>query len=249
MTGNYENNYPVIDDNLSNFITDYLADSSNLDIYAMFHHGTKVFEYDEEIEEDAFDNWCMMMDSIMAIHLDSWARLYYALSIQYNPTWNVDGTETTTHGNTRALDKFGNTLQTNTIGNGQTTNQIGASSTTNTQAQRNSGHSEFEMNYDSGTEKQVSRTADTMAGVSDQVSNSARTDTITTAQRIDTYAGAIHEDEHTTDQYTDTLKRGGNIGVTMTQQLLEAEYNFRKRNFFKEVIETLIMEGGCFYDE
>lgn len=36
-----------------------------------------------------------------------------------------------------------------------------------------------------------------------------------------------------------TLKRSGNIGVTTSQQMLESEYELRKRNFFEQVFKDI----------
>lgn len=57
-----------------------------------------------------------------------------------------------------------------------------------------------------------------------------------------------HVDEFSEDEYTNKETRQGNIGVTMTQQMLEAEFELRKRSFFRTMIKTFIEEAGFMYN-
>ena len=47
--------------------------------------------------------------------------------------------------------------------------------------------------------------------------------------------------------HTDTETKKGNQGVTMTQQMLEAEFEIRKKSFFRTMIKTFIDEAGFRY--
>ena len=61
------------------------------------------------------------------------------------------------------------------------------------------------------------------------------------------YEDAAHKDTFTEEEHTDTVTRKGNQGVTMTQQMLEAEFEVRKKSFFRTMIKTFIDEAGFRY--
>lgn len=85
--------YPSIPDNTSNFLEDYAAYEDSFNNIIVRKRGLQVVDMDSE--EDIFADWCDIIDGITSMYLDSWARLYYALSLSYNPIWNVDGTTVT----------------------------------------------------------------------------------------------------------------------------------------------------------
>lgn len=57
-----------------------------------------------------------------------------------------------------------------------------------------------------------------------------------------------HLDEFDEDAHTDVVTKKGNQGVTMTQQMLEAEFELRKKSFFRTMIKTFIDEAGFLYN-
>ena len=85
--------YPTIPDNTSNFLEDYAAYEDSFNNIIVRKRGLQLVDMDSE--EDIFSDWCDIIDGITSMYLDSWARLYYALSLSYNPIWNVDGTTVT----------------------------------------------------------------------------------------------------------------------------------------------------------
>lgn len=91
--------YPDIEGNESNFLEDYSDLADSLDLYTVRMYGSRWFEgiLSEELE-DLTDEWDDTTEAVIIAHLDSWARLYYALSLKYNPLWNVDGKTTYLHG-------------------------------------------------------------------------------------------------------------------------------------------------------
>ena len=132
--------------------------------------------------------------------LQTWERLQEAFTIEYNPIWNVDGTETETeeHSNKSSTTST-NSINTSSSGSMQEDNSV--------------------TGYNSNTMQPESRVVNTST-------NSQDTDSDGTVRSNDD--GTI----------TRTKVRGGNIGVTMSQQLLEKELEVRpKLNIYRYITE------------
>lgn len=254
--------YPTFPDNDSNFIEDYQANASNFNKYAILKRGDQVVKYDEEDYEDGWDFLSEVSEAVTDVHLESWARLYYALSLSYNPLYNVDGTttkqttqrqRTDAYGAQSGSSVFGATSNTDNWGAVSKTDQFGNKSATlgaHTDTQTNSS-----VSFDSGTEKETGQTensygsqTNTEASYTDTHSELAKMDTHTGAARNDSHSENAHSDTHTDSAFTETETRQGNIGVTMSQQLLEAEWKFRQKSFFETIINQLLDEVGFFYN-
>ncbi len=204
--------YPTIEGNTSNFLTDYGLYSDEFDLYAVRLFGSRYFDAIlSEDESEILSEWNDTTRSIIAIHLEEWARLYYALSLNYNPIWNVDGTTVFEYGEKVRTDDYAERTRTDTIGETSGTN------------------TEYATAYDSGTEKETGKT------------------TIEEDERTNTSKDSAHLDTFTDEEHTDTETRSGNIGVTMTQQLLEAEWKLRRHSFFAEIIKQIMDECGTHY--
>ena len=119
-----------------------------------------------------------------------WEKLFKTLSLEYNPIWNVDGTETETH----------------IIGSVHTKKDYGDSTSSATAMQ---------VPDDMTSEKEVSK------------SSTVR----------DSYT-----DQETVDTHTDTIERtrGGNIGVTKTQDMISDERNIANFNYMDIVMKDVI---------
>lgn len=90
--------YPTIEGSTANFLTDYNTSKAIYDRYFLKEHGNKLVEVDGEDEEDIILNWKKEIQCIQRIYLDSWAHMYYALDIAYNPVYNVEEHIETTYG-------------------------------------------------------------------------------------------------------------------------------------------------------
>ena len=213
--------YPTIEGNTSNFITDYAAISEEVDfftarMYGSRHFRAKVSEAFAEDEtpiddSDIVSEWWFTTKSICQMHLDSWAHLYYALSIKYNPLWNVDGTTTFNNGEKVRTEDFAEREDT----------------TFHDNTEDNS--TEYATAYDSGNESETGKV---------QTTSEEYTDTFTAGSHLDTFTDETHEDTET---------RQGNIGVTSSQNLLNQEWEARKRDFFRTIVKTIVDEAGCMY--
>lgn len=125
-------------------------------------------------------------------HDYKWQKLYDINQVEYNPIWNVDGTETETH----------------TFSERNDTNNYGANSATSINSS---------VPDDMTSEKEVNQNTSTRNAYSDTFTEGAHSETISKV-------------------------RGGNIGVTMTQQLIEAERKIAD-NILMDIIYKDILEA------
>ena len=254
--------YPVIEDNTSNFITDYQGNAASYNGYAMLRRGDQVIQIDEEDYPVAWNYLSEMAGYVTDAHLNEWARLYYALSLSYNPLYNVDGTTTRETTQRQRTDAYGAQSGSSTFGATSETDNWGAVSKTDQYGNKSAtlgAHTDTQttssVSFDSGTEKETGQTqnafaaqTNTEASYTDTHSELAKMDTHTGAARNDSHSENAHSDTHTDSAFTETETRKGNIGVTMSQQLLEAEWEFRKKSFFAMIINQLLDEVGFYYN-
>ena len=223
--------YPEITGNTSNFIDDYQSNYALFDQYFIHEFGLRVYEdEDSESVSDLLTAWHNEVNSTGIIYLDAWARLYYALSLSYNPLYNVDGVTETTIG-----AKGGS----NTKGSETDTLNYAAKGGSNTYAAHLDTQTNYDMAYDSNSERETSKSTSDNPQRVDSWTENTREDSVTNGERIDSWS----EDER-----TETITKTGNIGVTMSQQMLNAEWEFRQKAFFKNIFKTLVEEIGLFWE-
>ena len=198
--------YPTIPDNTSNFLTDYAAMKNQINLYAIHRRGSQFVELDIDVENLQTD-WYDLIDAITTMHLDSWARLYYALSLSYNPIWNVDGQTITERDEHENEMDYAQQIVTNGTRSDSTIYKS--------------------VSYDSSLEKETGK---------DEFSQGQQQNTI-----------GAHKDTNTIGAEKETVTRQGNQGVTMTQQMLNSEWEFRKKSFFETIINTVLDEIGFYY--
>lgn len=221
----------------------------------------------------------------------AWDRMWTDYTADYNPIWNVDGTETitetrdlshaTTAGETNSHTTKGDDTETrnlanHTSGSGSDT-EFGTDRTTHTGTQTGTSsdslqhgekidHNEYAIgstgaspvsnDIHSGTDSQSGSTSneqnltdDTSYGHGHSTSNSQDgTDTGTVKHENGTTEnGSVDRTENGSETGTVTTehKRGGNIGVTMTQQMLEADLAYWSKieaQFFGKVLKDIVDE-------
>ncbi len=147
---------------------------------------------------------------IKALCVPRWKHYLGMWEAEYNPIWNVDGTETHT-----IETKYGK-VTTMAKGSATTTEQLVAGKTT-TEQLRDSESIDYVSPQDSQAFNSAAKNTNN-AGKVEGTSNSGKIKSELSGNDTDTLSGK--------DEVTDILVRGGNIGVTMTQQLLSAEKDF-----------------------
>ena len=196
--------------NVPKFITDNKVD---LDYQLGLRYGAKllspfvlrVYDKNKSAECTLNDFLALFSDMIEREFANKWSKLYETTVLEYNPIWNVDGTETTTTAAQHTI-----TTDTNHANTVVTSTELGRRSTTRERK---------EYPYDSDTGKPTE---------SETVTEDPATDT-----RTDTNPETVSDHETNTDQFTVTHERHGNIGVTMTQDLIKKE---------REISEFLLYE-------
>lgn len=256
--------YPTIEGNTSNFLTDYNSAYQKFDRYFINNFGSRTYYsiFDPDTDAETLANWNDDIKAILSVYLDSWARLYYALSLQYNPLYNVDGTTETTYSQKTLTDNMGARSETDQIGAKDRSDIMGARSETDTigakettNGARSDTSTDYSVSFDSATEKETGKSVD---GIGQQIINEGSqsnghtattyTDRHTEEQHTDTHSALAYIDTHTEGQHTETVTRYGNIGVTKSSELLESEFEIRKRNFFHEIFVILSHELGLYYE-
>ena len=177
-----------------------------INLYVIHRRGSQFAELDIDVE-DIQSDWYDLIDAITTMHLDSWARLYYGLSLSYNPIWNVDGQTITERDEHKNEMDYAQQMVTNGTRSDSTTYKS--------------------VSYDSATEKETGK---------DEFSQGQQQNTI-----------GAHKDTNTIGAEKETVTRQGNQGITQTQQMLNSEWEFRKKSFFETIVNTVLDEIGFYY--
>ena len=215
--------YPTIEGSSDNFLSYYEDYGTDLDAYFVKEYGDRYVEYDVETDTDFLDAWQQDLYSTVLVYLDAWARLYYALNINYNPVYNVEEHTETIYGQHVTDNEIGARQHTK----GQQQNTKGSETDTSTTSA---------VSIDAVQEKETGKQTDVYGQRSD-----------TEGQRIDSDLAA--KDTTTSKQHTDTVNRSGNIGVVSATELLNQEIAQKKRlSFFRNVFLVLVEEVGAFYE-
>lgn len=179
---------------------------------------------------------------IYKLNFNIWDKEFATLNFDYNPISNYDMTETETGsgttGNTRTntgtqTDANTGTVSTTHTGTQGTSDNNTVSGTSTGSADRGLyGFNSSESVGDS-TDSTTNTTSTTATGSSTRTDNltDSRTDN-TTRTRTDN----LSESESGTHSDTRTLTRSGNIGVTTSQQMIEAERELNKWNYFYNIV-------------
>lgn len=193
------------------------------------------------------------IDAIIGRNLQYWKRLADSLLAEFDPLYNVDAHETTTteygqhvtqdaKGQKQRTDVHGAQSQTNAYAQRQTTN--GARSDYTIDKAHDIDHGETTQDYTAAytpktqdsygehrTDIEKGQEVITEAGHNDTVSSQQYTDTSTDAAATDTLTSQSHTD-------TVTIRRYGNIGVTMSTQLLRDFQKFARESDLVGIIAS-----------
>lgn len=171
------------------------------DFYLSCLYGMRCLLWDDLSIEESLKMFTEYSTAYIYAHSYELNKQWEVLQMEYNPIWNVEGTESeTTNGKTN-IKTGTESLNINTGNNDETTTN-------------------YNVPNDSAIEKETSK------------SN-------------------VHIDEHTDNHVTTyntedaiditvTKTRGGNIGVTMTQQLINAELELREKSFYENLFQKIV---------
>lgn len=173
---------------------------------------------------------------LQTIYHEKWKNLLEIQFADYNPLWNVDGLEerTTTleHGENIKYNKGVTVTSEQTVSGENTKEQI--TNGEDTSEQVNNAMNEHKVSpFDSTTYNPESKDESSMGKIKN-VSNMGKIKDTFNNGKNETVSSGYDEDKHTgTDTTIDTYRRTGNIGVTMSTQLLrDGESFWSKFNFY-----------------
>ena len=256
--------YPTIEGNESNFLTDYASGHAYFDKAFNQKYGNRCIDLEAETVSAAITEARGIFSAVTMLNLNNWARLYYALSLDYNPLYNVDGLTTRTYGATQDTMAYGKDKTTNKYAQQQDTNQYGATTdtheygaTSQTVGQHTNTDTDYSVAYNDTTEKETGKSTHLNEAVTtsellhtDTDSSLQHTDTLTKAAHDDILERDAHTDTRSTIQHTDTELRQGNIGVTKSTDLLLGTYDLytKTKSFWDTIFKSIVTEGGAYYD-
>lgn len=199
-----DNNKPIFLQSVTDgiqFMQKYFEQYNYHDFYLSCLYGMRRLLWDDLNKEECLQMFTDFSTAYIYAHSYELNKQWEVLQMEYNPIWNVDGTESeTTKGKTNV--KTGTETLNITVGNSDET-------TTN-----------YNVPNDTTFEKETSK-------------NNVHIDS--------------HTDNHTTTYDTEdaiditvTKTRGGNIGVTMTQQLINAELEVREKAFYERLFQKIL---------
>lgn len=201
-------------------------DEQNAGMYRMFNLYYGSLRADD-LAEDIYDEEVSISTVaaiLKTILVPQWKQLFLAWNADYNPLWNVDGVETriieTEHGLIVEHEKDSSVTSEQLTDAESTTEQL----TNGTATDYVSPETSSAFNPSAKTESN--------AGKVKATSNSGKVKSSSEGTDTDTQSG--------TTTVTDTFTRGGNIGVTMSTQLIQAQIDlWSKFNFFPVYFESI----------
>lgn len=170
-----------------------------------------------------------------------YSRLYETTILEYNPLWNVDGTEV------REIYREKDGSNTRTFLNTDTMTYAGSHTNTKTGNETNvdSGSmvtTKAVTTFDDSTFRDTERTTDTPNQKTNTHTYNNVTDTETFTNRADTNAhtGTIGDVSDEGESTTETLTRQGNIGVTKSTELIDSQRLTVNYSYIENVVHDIV---------
>lgn len=171
------------------------------------------------------------------MHAQDWQQMYETLQYQYNPIWNKDGTISETEEESRSGTRTtegsdGNTRTLNT----QSVSQLSGTDTVSESGEENSTTTNSVNAYNSGTGTEHDKSVVGSSWSSERSVTYGKTDTGSDTGTI-TDSGSRTEtaEDSGSSSRSFTRKEYGNIGVTMTQQMVREQRSVIM-NFYQYII-------------
>lgn len=190
--------------------------------------------------------------------LPVWTELQKTLEYEYNPIDNYDRTETVTEGIERSGSGSSSRSGTNTSngsGTSSTENSSSASGTTDVESSSSSSgtntgtssNTAYNSDAFADTAKSVTSGSSTGSDESTTTQSSEATESssgTTTSTNTDTVSETGETESSSTEDRTMTTRTRGNIGVTTTQQMIQAQREVVNFNLL-DVIEDEFIAKFC----
>ena len=190
------------------------------------------------------------IDPIFVFNEAKYKKLIELQGYTYNPLWNVDGVETTVHeyGEHETEVTNGERTLTDTIGARTLTDRIAQYTIEDDMKSKTNDTREYGTTMDDTINEKLKTHINEAEGAHKDVhTHGAHNDSHENSQAIDTHVNDEVTDTTTSHEHTDTITytRTGNIGVTKTQELIEAERKNLMFNiigeFFRDIYPYVIV--------
>lgn len=203
------------------FLDFYIDNFKNIDKLVILNKGDLAVDPSllEETEDETLETMQFIIASTIINNQEKYKHLFALNELDYNPIHNYDGTETT-------ITEYGAITENGTDTNGErkTIFDKGEETETVDIAQKTTTATDFKNGYNSGDWTGQNKSETVTPSSNDSTTREAFTDTTTEQTSIDTTAR--HIDTHTD---TVTIEKGGNLGVTTTQQMMTQEEEYWSR--------------------
>lgn len=232
-----------------------MAVSATLSIMALYRYDSTIFDgmqLPEGVDKDMLvDNILLDASSLEVLYPDPvflnraitvwsrkrmpvWAELQKTLEYEYNPIDNYDRTETVTEGIERSGSGSSSRSGTNTGSGNSTTETENSSSSSGT---------------NTGTASNTAYNSDAFADTAKNVTSGSSTgsdegSSTTTSSSSETISETGETESSSSEDRTMTTRTRGNIGVTTTQQMIQAQREVVSFNLL-DVIEDEFIAKFC----
>ena len=153
-----------------------------------------------------------------------WKEYYKTLWYDYEPLWNVDGTEKTEHGDYEIEHDYAQKIL---------TMERGSTKISNLYAQADYTTINENVPVDSATLQTTQKVTN---------STPLHTDTVSSDAVINKDTDSAHKDTDTHKKHDITVTRQGNIGVTSTQNLIGQQRQIIDTKFYDMVFKDIVKE-------
>lgn len=202
-------------------------ESIDVDFCCVKYADRPVLAFEIEQYEDPlnpYENVVRQIQSVIYRNAYKWGELYKTMNYEYDPLWNVDGTEVTTY------DEF---EKQHDIAKHKITKVNGATLQTNTFVAQTVTQTNKNAPVDSATLSDTQQQITSLPLHADTVANNA----VTNTEESDPYIDKDIEKKHSV-----TVERHGNIGVTKTTELIDSQRQIVNFDFYKIVMKDIIDE-------
>ena len=234
--------YPTIKDNTTNFVRYYLDHFDKIDraFYLRYASCEPVLMDEKSTFPSIYNEWIENCNAFILYYMDSWARLFYGLNIDYNPIHNYDGVMTTTtkgktegtsgsdittldYGQDRTTDNIGaqhiqhnlGGAKTTTINSDNTTDNIGAQHSKNNLGQTKTTTTNSDVPYDMTAYKDTSKSETNTDAILNEVNTDAVTNTSKKEFKSETNTNAV-VNEINTDAVINTSTKDAKTDTNTT---------------------------------
>ena len=193
--------------------------------YGSLYVCSAFMDYDRDPVPWTQDNDAMMV--LLSCYFKNaykWKEYYKTLYYQYEPLWNVDGTEKTEHGLYEIEHDYAKKIL---------TMERGSTKTSNLYAQTDFTTTTENAPVDSATLQTTQKVTNTTP---------LHTDTVSSDAVVNKDTDSAHKDTDTHKKHDITVTRQGNIGVTSTQNLIGQQRDIINVKFYDMIFKDIVKE-------